>query len=346
MKKCLGCGVTLQELDPKKPGFVKDLSQDYCQRCFRLTHYNDLTIDMKNAISRKDVIAEIPKLDGLFVLVVDIMNVEAALSRDILTALKDKPICLIVNKLDVLPFNTNFNKIDAYLNEIVKTRLKNMKIIDVILTQKHDQSFNDLFFETLDNNYFKQVNFVGNVNAGKSTIMNKLIGCNALTVSRFPSTTLAFNEVEVNGYKFVDTPGLVDDYSLIMQVGQEEVKKILIDRTVRPTIFQLYEPQSYFVEGLVRVDVYPKTNKANVIYYINPLLKIHRTKITNADYYYQRHQDEFELKMRNPHQYQFILDENCDIVINGLGIITAKDVTEIMITTNEKIDITIRKTVF
>ena len=96
----------------------------------------------------------------------------------------------------------------------------------------------------------------------------------------------------------------------------------------------------------MRVDVYPKSNKANIIYYINPLLDIHRTKITNADYYYQRHEDEFKLKMKNPHQYQFILEGNCDIVINGLGIISAKEVAEIMITTNEKIDITIRKTVF
>ena len=46
MKKCIGCGVELQMEDIKKPGYIKDINQDYCQRCFRMTHYNDLTIDI------------------------------------------------------------------------------------------------------------------------------------------------------------------------------------------------------------------------------------------------------------------------------------------------------------
>lgn len=345
-KKCLGCGIELQDSNPSQPGYVKNLEQDYCQRCFRLTHYNDLTIDMKNAISRKEVIDEIIKIDGLFIFVVDVMNVEASLSKDILNALKGKPVCVVINKLDILPYNVNFEKVDKYLNQIVHTRLKGLNLVDVLLTQKHDPNFNDLFFETLSNNDFEKIIFVGNVNSGKSTILNKLIGNNTLTVSRFPSTTLAFNEINVNGYKFIDTPGLIDDYSLIMRVKEKDIKKILIDRTVKPVIFQLHEPQSYFIEGLVQIDAYPKGKSASLIYYVNPLLDIHRTKITNAEYYFKKHQDEFSLKMEDPHQYQFILKEDCDVIINGLGIITAKGIKELMITTNDKIDITIRKTVF
>ena len=41
MKKCKGCGVKLQNDDPKKTGYVTSIEQDYCQRCFRLTHYGD-----------------------------------------------------------------------------------------------------------------------------------------------------------------------------------------------------------------------------------------------------------------------------------------------------------------
>ena len=59
MKKCIGCGVELQMEDIKKPGYIKDINQDYCQRCFRMTHYNDLTIDMKNRIERKAILDKI-----------------------------------------------------------------------------------------------------------------------------------------------------------------------------------------------------------------------------------------------------------------------------------------------
>ena len=42
MKKCKGCGAPIQNKDPKMTGYSINLEQDYCQRCFRLTHYGDL----------------------------------------------------------------------------------------------------------------------------------------------------------------------------------------------------------------------------------------------------------------------------------------------------------------
>ena len=40
-KYCLGCGVLLQDKDEKKEGYVSDISQNYCKRCFRMTHYHE-----------------------------------------------------------------------------------------------------------------------------------------------------------------------------------------------------------------------------------------------------------------------------------------------------------------
>ena len=40
-KKCLGCGVTLQNTNPEAPGYTKSLDMDYCMRCFRLIHYRE-----------------------------------------------------------------------------------------------------------------------------------------------------------------------------------------------------------------------------------------------------------------------------------------------------------------
>ena len=41
MNKCSGCGVLLQDKNSDELGFVKDLNQDLCERCFRIKHYND-----------------------------------------------------------------------------------------------------------------------------------------------------------------------------------------------------------------------------------------------------------------------------------------------------------------
>lgn len=346
MKKCLGCGAILQTEDISKKGYVKLITQDYCQRCFRLTHYNDLTIDMKNAIARKDVLNAIKEINGLFVLVVDIMAIEAALSRDIVNVLKGKDVLLIINKYDTLPANVNMKKIEAYLEEVVTIKMKGINIIDILLTQKFDPGFKELFISTIKQLDYDEILFIGNVNAGKSTIINKLLEDNRLTVSRYPSTTLDFNQMNIEGYTIIDTPGLVDDYSMIMYIKQDELKNVLITDTLKPKIFQLYEVQSYFIEGIFRLDVYPAKKNASVIFYVNNLLNIHRTKTTNADNYFEKHKDELDICMTEPMTKEIVLDGNCEMVVNGLGIISLKGVEKVVVTTQNKIDITIRKTVF
>ena len=41
MKKCKGCGAILQSKDQNAPGYTPKENSDYCQRCFRLIHYDD-----------------------------------------------------------------------------------------------------------------------------------------------------------------------------------------------------------------------------------------------------------------------------------------------------------------
>ena len=41
MSKCIGCGAILQNNDPLKEGYVKDLNKNLCERCFKIRHYNE-----------------------------------------------------------------------------------------------------------------------------------------------------------------------------------------------------------------------------------------------------------------------------------------------------------------
>ena len=40
-KKCLGCGVTLQDTDESALGYTPKLSNYLCMRCFKLKHYGE-----------------------------------------------------------------------------------------------------------------------------------------------------------------------------------------------------------------------------------------------------------------------------------------------------------------
>ena len=72
MKKCKGCGVQLQSVNKDKEGYVNDLSFDYCQRCFRLTHYGDTAKVKHNLKDNEEIIEGYKNIkDALYVLIVD-----------------------------------------------------------------------------------------------------------------------------------------------------------------------------------------------------------------------------------------------------------------------------------
>ena len=39
IKKCLGCGVKLQDKDDTSCGYVSSMDKDLCTRCFKIKHY-------------------------------------------------------------------------------------------------------------------------------------------------------------------------------------------------------------------------------------------------------------------------------------------------------------------
>ena len=43
-KKCLGCGIELQDENVLNPGYTTNLDYDFCQRCFRLKNYGDYQV--------------------------------------------------------------------------------------------------------------------------------------------------------------------------------------------------------------------------------------------------------------------------------------------------------------
>lgn len=346
MKKCIGCGVELQMEDIKKPGYIKDINQDYCQRCFRMTHYNDLTINMKNRIERKAILDKIREIDGLLVLIVDILQIEFALRSDLIEALKGKDIVLVLNKYDVLPKNVNLERILEYINRYTAKHLKNTRVHEVLLTQKFDEGFNNLFLDVVDESGYRSIYFVGNVNAGKSTIINKLLKDKKLTESRYPSTTLDFNVIPYDEYLFIDTPGLIDESSLICKTEQSNLKQIEINKMIKPLVYQLYENQSYAIDGILKIDVYTKNPKSSIIFYGSPLLNIHRSGIENGSIYFDKHHKEFPLHVNDAYIKEIkIGHDREDILINGLGIITVKGVNRVVITTQKGVEILERESI-
>ncbi len=320
MKKCKGCGIQLQDREKNLPGYVVDLEQDYCQRCFRLSHYGDTTHFKTNHVSNEKIFDIYSRYrDSLFVVIIDVLDALVLKDDDLLESFKDYKTILIINKTDLLPENVNDKKINKIFSRIVfDMNRKYHNIRAAILTNKFESQFNEQFFAVIEDLKESSIVFAGRANAGKSSLINKLLHNNDLTTSIYPGTTLDEVSITYKNYRFIDTPGLVDLNSYATYLNSEKYKLSKIDKTIRPQIFQLNEPQSYFYDGLLRVDIIPKDN-ASIAFYINNNNKIHRTRFDNGDNYYQKHYCEFILRVKPLGITDFSISDCRTFVLKGLG---------------------------
>ena len=124
--RCIGCGAILQSDDEKQPGYLpqaalqKAQGQDedvYCQRCFRLRHYNEVA-DV--ALTDDDFLRLLNALgesDALIVNVVDIFDFNGSVIPGLHRFVGDNPVILVGNKADVLPKSINHNRVTTWLTQ-------------------------------------------------------------------------------------------------------------------------------------------------------------------------------------------------------------------------------------
>ena len=322
MKKCKGCGIELQDKNKEMLGYVVDLEQDYCQRCFRLSHYGDTTYFKTNYVTNEKIFEIYRRYsNSLFVVIIDILDAFVLKQDEILVYFKDYDVLLIINKTDLLPENINDHKLNKMVSRMLfDLNKKYPNIKAAMMTNKHESRFNEQFIALLNDLNNHNVVFAGRANAGKSSLINKLLNSNSLTTSMYPGTTLEEVEIFYKNFRFIDTPGLVDVNNYATHLNSEKYRLSKIDKMIKPQIFQLNEPQSYFYDGLLRVDIIPK-EKASVSFYINNNNKIHRTRFDNGDDYYQKHYCEFILRVKPLAVSDYSISDSKLFVIKGLGLV-------------------------
>ncbi len=322
MTKCIGCGATLQNEDKNKEGYVKDLTKNLCERCFRIRHYNDYKFVDKDNNYYLNIIKKIEKTGDLVILVTDFLNIESLNELNI-----KNPVLLVLAKRDLIPRHLDENK----LLSKIKT---NLNIIDkVVVCSKNNYNL-DLLYSKIDKyKQSKNVYVIGYTNAGKSTLINKLIknyGVNKteITTSILPSTTLDLIEVKIDeDLTIIDTPGLLDEGSIILDAKSDLLNKILPKKELKPAVIQVKVDQTIIVGNIFRMDV---TKGTNLVFYISNDLKLDR---------YYKPID----KLENLKCHNLEVKENQDIVIKGLGFIKSTKSCKIKLYIKENVKVSIRK---
>lgn len=328
IKKCIGCGATLQVEDITKDGYVRkenyDMSQ-LCERCFKIRNYGEYKTVEKTNHDFFPILESINKTNDLVVLVVDLFNINNEL--ELLKKYISNKVLLVLTKRDILPLSVYDEKLKEYFT-IIKMNIVDTVLISSMKNTNFDELMDKIYTYKASNNVY----VVGYTNAGKSTMINKIIYNYfnhdiEITTSMLPSTTLNLIEIRLSDeLTIIDTPGILNEGDICHFIDIKTLKKITPKQEIKPITYQIKAPQSIFIEDLARIDIQEKNS---VTLYVANSLKIERTfKPKNKLLELQEHKLEIQ-----PHQ---------DVVISGLGFLKLVNKGNIVVYTLPGVEVFVR----
>ena len=330
IKYCKGCGVRLQDSNTLLEGYTTNISNDLCKRCFRLKNYGEYEIVTKSNDEYIEIISNVGSTKSLVLYVVDLLSIPKNLNQ-IKEYLKNNKVILVLNKKDMLPLSVTDKKILDYIDSL------NVDFIEkIIISANKNYNIDNLMKLIKKHRVYQNVYVVGNTNAGKSTLINKIIDNysidkSLITISSMPSTTLDQIKIPFKDYYLIDTPGLVDRHNIVNYISNENIKKISSDKEIKPKTYQIKKGQALLIEDFLRID-YKEGDKNSFTLFLSNKLNVKRINGKRHNYL----KKDLALK-------QIDLKYHEDIVINGLGFVKTILEGKVEVYVNKDVEVFTRK---
>ncbi|MEC9484911.1 MAG: ribosome biogenesis GTPase YqeH [Candidatus Izemoplasma sp.] len=362
--KCIGCGSTLQSDDQNQPGFVPGHKLDaladnpdeeiVCKRCFKLMHYNEVMPTSINEDTFFQMLNRIPKHNALIVHLVDMFDIEGTLIPQINRLTNHNELVIVGNKIDLLPKSVRHNKLIHNLKQICgENELKPSQVM--VMSALKNYELDHVLADILDLAGQRDIYIVGMTNVGKSTFINHIlksaqtIDKDLITVSHHPGTTLDFIHIPIGDNEIIDTPGLMNNHSVLTTLSAKSRAMVNPNKEIKPKTYQLYSDQTLFLGGLARLE-FSGEEDINVTVFVSNRLNIHRRKTADNDAFYDTHKytlltppfKEEEDTLRKT--YHLTMGHyKSDIVIPGLGFVTVRARAKVKVSTFKHVTPYVRK---
>ncbi|MDE5539557.1 MAG: GTPase RsgA [Bacilli bacterium] len=292
IKKCIGCGVTLQDSAKDELGYTPDLKKAYCMRCFRLKNYGEKKEG--ETVSEKHIITKVNNSKGLVFFLIDYLN----LNKYTLALFKQikLPKVLVISKSDTLRRDMKFSKIKTWLNKVYAITE------DIVFISSKNNFQNLNIFKYMTKNQSHTCFIMGLTNAGKSTFINSILKQNGLhkeiVTSNKPNTTLDFIKLKINDYTIYDTPGF--DYL--------SLNSKIIDSEIKPITYNITKPVTIHFNDTIDI-FFAEPNHITIYTTDNSVKRIYNNTVGDG--------------------HLVTIPENYDLVLPGLGFINIKSACQI-----------------
>lgn len=339
MKKCLGCGIFLQSENNQDDGYVVDINQDLCQRCFQVTHYHKINkINPALMADGNIVLDNISKLEGCLCYVMDIFMFENSKIYPLHRYLNNREITLILTKSDLMPKTLKVHKIRKLVLEWIKEA--HLNVSQVFVLGNFGKDGLDQLMEYLKG--FKQVVFFGCPNVGKSTLLKAIVPNSKVTISSVPNTTLDFIYYQLNNQVIIDTPGIGLKSNLLNNLDACLIDQILVKKRIKPKVFQIKGDQVIVIDGfcslIIRCD-----EMISVVAYVSDNLYVGRHSLEKYQKGLLLEQAIFNSPKVKKVKFSKLLHH--DIILDGIGFvcITSNKAIDIELVCDQYLDVAVRK---
>ena len=326
MNSCRVCGAILQMTNSEQEGFSKFLENCFCERCFRIKNYNEYKKVEKNGEDFFSIVKEIGNQNRLVVLVIDLFQIPKDLGS--MLEVLSNPILLVLTKRDLLPVSLYEEKLKDYFCD-----LSNRIVDTIIISSNKNYHFDELMECIYQYKIDKEVYVIGYTNAGKSSMINKILEDYTdevpdITTSMLPSTTIQKIEIRINDdLILIDTPGLLEERSLQNLLSGEELKRVSPKKTIKPITYQIKDKQNIFIDNYVRIEC---RNENNITFYFSNSLNIDRNFKDND-------------KLTHLEKREIFVSAKEDVVIKGLGFFKVMNEDKLIIYVVSGVEVYTRK---
>lgn len=359
-KICKGCSVELQTENIEEKGYVpleKYLSQEelICRRCFRLKHYQEIPKEIEDKELYKQIVKKSINSADIIMPIFDIIDLEASMTTEILDLIEDKRVIAVLNKVDLLPKYFAITEIAQWFKEIL-TENNIFPEAECYVSSKKSFGISGILKKIKSISEKKEIKIavIGVSNVGKSSILNKLLGKNNLTTSKFSGTTkgsikntIKYKDIKIT---FIDTPGLIPDGRIGELLEPKTAVKLIPNVEIPRKTFNLKEGQYFMLDSLI----YFKVNKnVSIQVFASKNVKFHITnemqckKLFNSDFFnLLTSKEKEEYSKFEKITKHLIIDSSEDLSISGLGFIVIKNgELDIDITYPKKVSIKTRNSI-